>query len=145
MEQQQAVRNRINSSAAEGAGVVGTTLVHEASFKVRAAAFPAGRWLEFRKALKPRQSTRDTGGPPWERIDGRGFTLWLSHVRLSDSRTVPPTWEIRLESLSPLNPDGQRQWAEVCEAIAMFIRASGLEPAGVADAEPNAAADRGGM
>jgi hypothetical protein len=108
----------------------------EASFKVRAAAFPAGRWLEYRNAFKPRRSARDKDGPPWERIDGRGFTLWLSDVRLADSRTVPPTWEIRLESLIPLNLPGQERWAQVCEAIALFIQSSGLEPVEVADAEP---------
>ena len=120
--------------------MVGTTPVQQASFKVRAAAFPAGQWLDFRKAFKPRRSARDKDGPPCERIDGRGFTLWLSEVRLADSRTVPPTWGIRLESLAPLNPDGQRRWAEVCEAIALFIRTSGLEPVEVPGAAPGAPA-----
>ena len=118
------------------------TSVRGASFKVRAAAFPAGRWIEFRKAFKLRRSARDKDGPPWERIDGRGFTLWLSDVRLADSRTVPPTWEIRLESLAPLNPDGELRWAEVCEAIALFIRVSGLEPVEVADAKSDAVSGR---
>lgn len=121
--------------------MVGTTPVQQASFKVRVAAFPADRWLEFRKALQSRRSTRHTGGPPWERIDGRGYTLWLQDVRLVDSRTVPPTWEIRLESLAPLNSDGQRHWAEVSKAIELFIRASGLEPAEGADAESVATLD----
>ena len=115
----------------------GTTPVHEASFKVRVVAFPACDWCEFRKTLRARRSgrtMRDPGGPPWERIDGRGFTLWISEVRLCDSRTVPPTWEIRLESLAPLNTEGQRHWREVCEGIEQFLRASGL--ARVEDAGP---------
>jgi hypothetical protein len=32
-----------------------------------------------------------------------------------------------LESLAPLNPEGQQRWREVCEGIERFIRASGLE------------------
>lgn len=136
----------------------GITSVHDASFKVRAAAFPANFWYEFRKAFKVRQSSRtmrNPGGPPWGRIDGRGFTFWVSEVRLSDNRTVPPTWEIRLESLASLNPEGKRYWQEVCEGIERFLRASGLqkiedraaaEPRSEsreADAEPIAIPDRG--
>ena len=57
----------------------------------------------------------------------RAFPLWVSDGRLSDSRTVPPTWEIRLEALAPLYSEGQRYWREVCEGIEQFLRASGLE------------------
>jgi hypothetical protein len=121
--------------------VAGTPPVREASFRVRATAFPGSHWIEFRKAFKAKRSTRDTGGPPWERIDGPGFTLWLSEVRLLDGRAVPPTWEIRLESLAPLNPAGQGRWAEVCAAIEQFVRASGLEPADAPGAEPRTSPD----
>jgi hypothetical protein len=133
--------------------VAGTRPVHEASFRVRAAAFSGSDWYEFRKAFKVGRSgrpMRDPGVPPWARIDGRGFTLWVSEVRLADSRTVPPTWEIRLQSLAPLNAAGEQCWAEVCEGIERFIRASGLERVegvpsalhfGDADAEPSAATD----
>jgi hypothetical protein len=107
-----------------------STPVHEATFKVRAAAFPACAWYEFRKAFKARRSDRikrNPGGPPWERIDGRGFTLWISDGCLSDGRTVPPTWEIQFESLAPLNQAGQECWQEVCEGIERFIGMSKLE------------------
>jgi hypothetical protein len=46
---------------------------------------------------------------------------------LADSRTVPPTWEIRLESLAPLNQAGQECWREVCEGIERFLRLAGLD------------------
>ena len=135
--------------------MAGTTPVQAASFKVRAVAFPACAWYEFRKAFNARRSSRtkrDPGGPPWERIDGRGFTLWISDGCLSDRRTVPPTWEIRVESLAPLNQEGQRCWQEVCEGLERFIRVSRLErvadclaespiEAKVTAAEPSAAAD----
>ena len=110
--------------------MAGARPVHEATFRVRAVAFPACDWYEFRKVFRPRRasrSMRDPGGPPWERIDGRGFTIWVSDGCLADSRTVPPTWEVRLESLAPLNPEGQQCWRDVCEGIERFLQASGLE------------------
>jgi hypothetical protein len=128
--------------------VAGTTPVHEATFKVRAVAFPAGEWYKFRKVFKPRRTSRtmrDRGGPLWERIDGRGFTIWVSDGCLADSRTVPPTWEVRLESLAPLNTEGQQCWREVCEGIERFIRVSGLEriEAKGTDAEPGSVLSSG--
>jgi len=95
--------------------------VHTASFTVQTASFPGGVWIELRKALRSIRSARGC----WQRIDGSGFTLWLSDVRLADSRSQPPTWEIRLESLAPLNPAGQQRWSEACEAIAQFLEQIG--------------------
>jgi hypothetical protein len=106
-----------------------STPTQEASFKVRVAGFPGGDWFEFRKAFKakPTNRTKRDFGPPWERIDGQGFTIWISDWCLLDSRSTPPTWEIRLEALATLNQPGQTCWQEVCEGIERFIRASGLE------------------
>jgi hypothetical protein len=110
--------------------VTGTTPAQEASFKVRATAFPACAWYEYRKAFKAKRTNRikrNPGGPPWERIDGQGFTIWISEACLLDSRTVPPTWEIRLASLPRLNQAGQQCWQEVCEGIDRFLQESRLE------------------
>ena len=82
------------SSTAEDVGEIGIKPIQQASFKVRAAAFPAGQWLVFRKAFKPRQSARDKEGLPWERIDGRGFTLWLFGVRLEQVRAAVEAFPI---------------------------------------------------
>ena len=100
--------------------------IHEASFKVRIAAFPGQRWSEYRKVFKAKRSNRGTG-PAWERIDGPGFTIWLSDVVLFDSRTAPPTWEIRLEALAALNPAGHQCWQEVCTGIEQFLQEQGLK------------------
>jgi hypothetical protein len=109
--------------------VTDTPPTQEASFKVRTLAFPACDWMEFRKVFKSKRTKRSKrdGGPPWERIDGKGFTIWISDVCLLDSRTDPPTWEIRLETLAALNQPGQLCWQEVCEGIERFIQASGLQ------------------
>jgi hypothetical protein len=125
-----------------------STPVQEASFKVRATAFPACAWCEYRKVFKPKRTNRvkrNPGGPPWERIDGPGFTIWISEGCLLDSRTVPPTWEIRLESLARLNQAGQQCWLELCEGIECFLREAGLERVASdgSAAAPNAADDLG--
>lgn len=136
------------------ATVAGSRPVHEASFGFGAAALLSSDWDVFRKTFKVRQSgrlMRDPSGPSWKRIGGRGFTLWVSEIRLTDSTTVPPTWEIRLQSLATLNAKGQQCWAEVCKGIEGSIRAAWLERVDAipstrfrdADAEPGATADGG--
>jgi hypothetical protein len=105
-----------------------TAPTRTASFKVRAAGFPASDWLEFLKTFKARSANRrDLFSPLWLRMDGPGFTLWMSDCRLVDSRSEPPIWEIRLEALATLNQRGQACWQEVCDGIERFIQASGLE------------------
>ncbi|WP_020469670.1 barstar family protein [Zavarzinella formosa] len=109
--------------------MAGNRPVHQASFKFRGTRF-LHDWNAYRKALKLRRSDRpmrDTDGPPWERIDGRGFTIWVSEICSANRRTESPAWEIRMESLALLNPEGQQCWSEACEGIERFIRASGLE------------------
>jgi hypothetical protein len=100
-----------------------TASVHEASFKVQADAFPRGDWAQYAKVFKAKQASRGT----WKRLDGPGFTIWISDVVLFDSRTVPPTWEIRVKSLSALNRVGEQCWQEVCQGIDLFFHKSGLE------------------
>jgi hypothetical protein len=51
---------------------------------------------------------------------------WLSDVVLFDSRTAPPTWDIRLEALVSLNPAGHQCWQEVCTGIEQFLQEQGL-------------------
>ena len=124
--------------------MAGSRPVHEASFRFRNNHF-LHDWDEYYRAFKIRRSDRpmrDGDGPPWGRIDGRGFTIWVSEICSAGRDIVPPAREIRLESLAPLNPAGQRCWREVCDGIEAFIRATGserVEESAATDAEPSAA------
>jgi len=96
------------------------------TFRVSAEAFPS-QWRELKKQLGARAASRTTEEhPTWMRIDGHGFTIWLSEVRLADSSTEPPVWETRMESLNPLPPEGQRRWEEVHGGIIGFLENLGL-------------------
>lgn len=89
--------------------------VLEANFTLQSRTVPA-TWRDLLKALGCRKSDRETEEfPIWWRIDGKGFTLWLSEVRLADSTSVPPTWRLKLEALAALPPAGKEQW-DVCYA-----------------------------
>lgn len=85
----------------------------EANFILQAHPVPAA-WRELLKALVCRRSDRETEEfPIWWRIDGKGYTLWLSEVQLADSTSVPPTWRLKLETLATLPPAGKEHW-NVC-------------------------------
>jgi len=103
-----------------------TKPTQEISFKVRADAFPGLDWSQYCKVFKAKPTSRGSG-PAWNRIDGPGFTIWISDVALFDSRTVPPTWEIRLEALAALSPAGVQCWQEVCQGIERFFQQAGFE------------------
>ncbi len=96
------------------------------TFRVRAGVFP-DKWRELRRQLGARAGSRRTEAHPiWERIDGRGSTIWLSDVRLADSRSEPPIWEVRMAALAELSPEGQQQWEEAHATICDFFEAAGL-------------------
>ena len=126
--------------------MAGKRPVHETSFKFRNNGFQHD-WAAYYRAFKIRRSDRpmrDGDGPPWGRIDGRGFTIWVSEICSAGSGIIPPASEIRLESLAPLNSVGQRCWQEVCDGIEAFIRATGserVEESAATGAEQDAAPD----
>ncbi len=91
------------------------------TFRVSADAFPAG-WHELKRRLGTRAARRSTDSHPiWRRIDGRGFTIWLSEIRLADSISEPPIWEVRMEALATLSPEGQQCWEEAYAALCDFF------------------------
>jgi hypothetical protein len=107
-------------------GIVNPRTRSVVTFRVRSGVFPA-TWTELRQRLGTRAGTRSTESHPiWGRIDGRGHTIWLSDVRLADSRSEPPVWEVRMEALAALPPEGQRHWEEVRASICEFFEQAGL-------------------
>src|SRR5262249_506347 len=87
---------------------------------------PGHHWSQYCKVFKVKRTKRGPG-PACNRIDGPGFTIWISDGALFDSRTTPPTWEIRLESPAALNPPGEQSWQQICHGIERFIQQAGLE------------------
>ncbi len=78
--------------------------------------------VELHKELGCRRSSRQSDDfPIWWRIDGIGFTLWLSELILEDSSATPPTWQVKLESLAALPPAGIEQWALTVAGIEQFL------------------------
>ena len=78
---------------------------------------------ELHKGLGCCRSSRHTETfPIWWRIDGIGFTLWLSELILADSRATPPSWQVKLESLAALPPAGIQQWNMTVTAIEQFLK-----------------------
>ena len=95
---------------------------HEVIITLKAKGLPAG-WKALLKELGCRRSTRETNEfPIWWRIDGNGFTLWVSEIRLSDAASHPPTWKLKLERLATLPPPGIEMWAITLTAIQQFLQ-----------------------
>ena len=91
-------------------------------FTLQARELPAEHraWL---KELGCRKSDRHTEDfPIWWRIDGKGYTLWLSEIRLADSTATPPTWHFKLEALTVLPQVGIERWDMSYESIQQFLR-----------------------
>ena len=91
------------------------------TFTLQAREFPAEHttWL---KELGCRKSDRHTEDfPIWWRIDGKGYTLWLSEIMLADSAATPPTWHFKLETLAALPPGGEERWDQSYEATEQFL------------------------
>lgn len=96
------------------------------TFRVSTDVFPA-EWHEMNHRLKASPASRSTKRhPTWRRIDGRGFTIWLSDVTIADSTRKPPVWEVRMEALASLSPEGQRRWEEAVATICEFFANAGL-------------------
>lgn len=99
----------------------------EANFTLQSRTVPAA-WRELLKALGCCKSDRATEDfPIWWRINGKGFTLWLSEVQLADSTSVPPTWRLKLEALATLTPAGKEQWDTCYNAIEKFLQDAQLQ------------------
>ncbi len=78
---------------------------------------------KLHKCLECCRSSRQTDTfPIWWRIDGNGFTLWLSELILADSTATPPTWHVKLESLAALPPSGIQQWDMTVTTIEQFLK-----------------------
>ncbi|CAH1385459.1 hypothetical protein [Candidatus Nitrotoga sp. M5] len=104
-----------------------TQNIFEANFILRGNPVSAA-WRDLLKMLNCRKSDRGTKDYPiWRRIDGKGFTLWLSEIQLADSASKPPTWRFKLESLATLPPMGKEQWDICLGAIEKFLQDAELQ------------------
>ena len=84
-------------------------------------ALPAS-WKDLLKELGCRKGNCHTEDfPIWWRIDGKGYTLWLSEIRLADSTATPPTWHFKLETLAALPPAGIEKWDVIYAATVQFL------------------------
>jgi len=92
------------------------------AFQARTDIFPSKAWRELQKELGAKRSSRSTDlFPIWLRIDGREFTIWVSEIRLADSKSQPPIWEIQMESLSQLTAEGEDRWQQAYNCIESFF------------------------
>lgn len=93
------------------------------TFRASRDVFPQG-WLGVVSSLSARRGGRSTDEfPLWSRIDGRGYTIWLSEVGLAQTR--PTIWQARLETLSPLPHHAQARWDQVEASILAFWKTLG--------------------
>ena len=96
-------------------------------FSLQAKAFPVA-WRELLKDLGCRKSDRETTDfPIWWRIDGKGYSLWLSEFRLADSASAPPTWQLKMEGLAALPPAGKDHWQVCYNAIEKMLQDARLQ------------------
>lgn len=95
--------------------------MRDATFTIQAKIIPVA-WNEFHKELGCRHGDRQTEDfPIWWRIDGPGYTFWVSTLRLSNSASTPPTWTLKLESLATLPQAGIEKWDMTYAAIIQFL------------------------
>lgn len=101
--------------------------MREATFIIQAEVIPV-HWNEFHKELGCRRGNRQTPEfPIWWRIDGSGYTFWVSTIQLLDSASTPPTWKLKLESLATLPPAGIAQWDLTYSGIIEFLKEAGVK------------------
>lgn len=85
-------------------------------------------WLSVKKELGSVRCSRTTENHHiWNRIDGNGFTIYLSDVRLADSSKDVPVWEAVLESLSLLPPSGVEKWESIVCTINSYLEDADVE------------------
>jgi hypothetical protein len=96
-----------------------------ATFRINAKIFPA--MGDLYRRLGAKKATRRTDlHPIWRRIDGNGFTIWLSEIRLASSDSEQPVWELKMEALASLPPEGKKCWEDTYIMIHDFFREAGL-------------------
>ncbi len=85
-------------------------------------------WLSLNKEIGSTRCARSTENHfIWNRINGKGFTIFLSDVRLSNSTKEPPEWEAVVESLSQLSPQGKEKFIVVVNTIESYLAEAGVE------------------
>lgn len=84
-------------------------------------------WLSLKRDVEGKTCSRSTEEHPiWSRIDGKGFTIYLSEVTLSNSAKAPPEWEVVVESLVLLNRQGQDRIKFITDTIELYLNQAGL-------------------
>ena len=65
--------------------------------------------------------------PIWMVLTGKGFSIWLSEVKLADSTSQPPKWSLRIEALSELSDDGRAAWHDLRQSFDEYFIEQGFK------------------
>lgn len=65
--------------------------------------------------------------PIWSALSGKGYSIWLSELRLKDSVSSTPRWLARMESLSEMTMEGQVVWDDIQSSFVEFLKESNAD------------------